>query len=56
MFGNGTLDRNADPTRRWPNGIIPYKFSSYFKKAHKARILGGIAYMNENLKGCIEIR
>ena len=56
MFGNGTLDRNADPTRRWPNGVIPYKFSSYFTKDHKDRILSGIAYINENLKGCIEIR
>ena len=55
MFGNGTFDRNADPIRRWPNGIIPYQLETNFKE-HTYQILQGIDHINENLKGCIEIR
>ena len=56
MFGNGTLDRNAHPGRKWPNGIIPYTIASNFDAYHKNRILEGIAYVNENLKDCIVLR
>ena len=56
MFGNGTLDRSGKPSWKWPNGIVPYEMSPHFNAVQKSQILKGIAYLNENLKGCVEIR
>ena len=56
FYPSDEMLRGTINEKLWPNGVIPYKFSSYFTKDHKDRILSGIAYINENLKGCIEIR
>ena len=56
MFGNDSIGRNAVASAKWPNGIVPYKIASNFDSYHRNRIKKGIAYLNDNLKGCINVK
>ena len=58
LIGNGTLDRYAIEHMKWPNRTIPYTIDPWSKwsEQEKKWILHGIAYVNEQLKGCLEIR
>ena len=54
LFRNNS-NRNADPAKKWPNGVVPYTISG-FNSHHIARIEAGIKYLNDNLQGCITVR
>ena len=54
LFRNNS-NRNADPAKKWPNGVVPYTISG-FNSHQTARIEAGIKYLNDNLKGCITVR
>ena len=50
--------RNAlkDPTRKWDNGLLPYKFSNEITKRQKRKVNRAFKIVNSEFDGCINIR
>ena len=50
--------RNAHPSssKRWPNGVLPYKFNSAVTSANQQMIKDCMAKFNQNFQGCLNVR
>ena len=50
--------RNAlkDPTRKWENGLVPYKFSNEITEQQKQKVNDAFKIVNSEFEGCINVR
>ena len=57
-LGVSKTGRNAlkDPTRKWKNGLVPYKFSHALTRRQKRKIKKAFDIVNSEFDGCIKIR
>ena len=57
VFNPTYLSRNAvKENRRWPNGIVPYKFDDIASDKHKKKIPEVLKEFNQKFEGCLNIR
>ena len=57
LFFPEKVTRQADtPDRRWPNGVVPYKFDQYATQEHKTIIPEVLARLNALFAGCVHFR
>ena len=42
--------------KRWPNGVVPYKFSSQISSHDRNAIEGSLEIFNTEFKGCLSTR
>ena len=52
----GADKSGAAKVNRWPNGVIPYKYSSQFPSHDRKAIKGSLHIFNEEFKGCLRTR
>ena len=52
----GTDKSGAANVNRWPNGLIPYKYSSQIPNHERKAIEGSLRVFNEEFKGCLSTR
>ena len=45
-----------DPTRKWDNGSVIYKFSDEITEDQKGKIKAGFQIVNSEFEGCINVR
>ena len=53
---DGTDRSGATNAIRWPNGVIPYKYSSQIPSKDRKAIKGSLHIFNEEFKGCLKTR
>ena len=53
---DGTDRSGATNAIRWPNGVIPYKYSSQIPNHERKAIEGSLRVFNEEFKGCLSTR
>ena len=53
---DGTDRAGATNAIRWPNGVIPYKYSSQIPSKDRKAIKGSLHIFNEEFKGCLRTR
>ena len=53
---DGTDRSGATNAIRWPNGVIPYKYSSQIPSKDRKAIKGSLHIFNEEFKGCLRTR
>ena len=53
---DGTDRSGATNAIRWPNGVIPYKFSSKIQPRYRKAIKGSLHIFNEEFRGCLKTR
>ena len=53
---DGTDRSGATNAIRWPNGVIPYKFSSKIRPRYRKAIKGSLHIFNEEFRGCLKTR
>ena len=53
---DGTGKSGAANVNRWPNGVIPYKYSSQIPNHERKAIEGSLRVFNEEFKGCLSTR
>ena len=53
---DGTDRAGATNAIRWPNGVIPYKYSSQIPSKDRKAIKGSLHIFNEEFKGCLKTR
>ena len=58
MAGSARYGNKYGTKYRWPNGVVPYKFSDEYEHdpKHKKIVEEAILHMNKKLLGCIKIR
>ena len=52
----GTDKSGAANVNRWPNGVIPYRYSAQIPSHDRKAIKGSLQIFNENFKGCLRTR
>ena len=53
---DGTDRSGATNAIRWPNGVIPYKYSSQIPSKDRKAIKGSLHIFNEEFRGCLKTR
>ena len=53
---DGTGKSGAANVNRWPNGVIPYKFSEQIPSNDRKAIKGSLHIFNEEFRGCLKTR
>ena len=66
MVGDMRLDENlfklfygksgAGNVNKWPNGVIPYRYSDQIPSKDREAINGSLHIFNEEFKGCLRTR
>ena len=45
-----------DPTRKWDNGLVPYKFSDEITEDEMEKVNDAFKIVNSEFEGCINVR
>ena len=45
-----------DPTKKWDNGLVTYKFSDEITEDKKGKIRAAFKIVNSEFEGCINVR
>ena len=53
---DGTGKSGAANVNRWPNGVIPYKYSEQIPSNDRKAIKGSLHIFNEEFRGCLKTR
>ena len=53
---DGTGKSGAANVNRWPNGVIPYKYSEQIPSNDRKAIKGSLHVFNEEFRGCLKTR
>ena len=52
----GTEKSGAARVNRWPNGVIPYRYSAQIPSHDRKAIKGSLQIFNEQFRGCLRTR